>query len=76
MPDIPKNEYANDLAVRAATEQVTSAGIVPSGFGVWLRRKQLKRKFADYDPDAAFAPFEERLAPVSGFRSRRGSDRT
>ncbi len=58
----PKNEYANDLAVRAATEQVTSAGIVASGFPTWLAEKQLKRKFAGYDPDAAFAPFEARLA--------------
>jgi ribonuclease HI len=58
----PKNEYANDLAVRAATEQVTSAGIVPSDFPVWLTEKQLKGKFSDYDPDAAFARFEGRLA--------------
>ena len=58
----PKNEYANDLAVRAATEQVTSAGIVASEFPTWLAEKQFKRKFAGYDPDAAFAPFEARLA--------------
>jgi ribonuclease HI len=58
----PKNEYANDLAVRAATEQVTSAGIVASEFAVWLAEKQLKGKFTGYDPDAAFAPFETRLA--------------
>lgn len=58
----PKNEYANDLAVRAATEQVTSAGIVASEFPVWLAKKQLKGKFPGYDPDAAFAPFETRLA--------------
>jgi ribonuclease HI len=58
----PKNEYANDLAVRAATEQVTSAGIVASEFPAWLAEKQLKGKFSGYDPDAAFAPFETRLA--------------
>jgi ribonuclease HI len=58
----PKNEYANDLAVRAATTQVTSAGIVPSDFPVWLAEKQLKGQFSGYDPDAAFAPFEARLA--------------
>ena len=58
----PKNEYANDLAVRAATEQITSQGIVPSGFAEWLTARQLKGKFAGYDPDAAFAPFEARLA--------------
>lgn len=58
----PKNEYANDLAVRAATEQITSAGVVPSGFAEWFATKQLKGKFTDYDPGAAFAPFESRLA--------------
>jgi ribonuclease HI len=58
----PKNEYANDLAVRAATEQVTSAGIVASAFPAWLAEKQRKGKFPGYDPDVAFAPFETRLA--------------
>jgi ribonuclease HI len=58
----PKNEYANDLAVRAATDQVTSAGVVPSGFAEWLTEKQLKGKFVDYDPDLSFAPLESRLA--------------
>lgn len=58
----PKNEYANDLAVRAATDQVTSAGIEMSGFAEWLTERQLKGKFADYDPDATFAAFESRLA--------------
>ena len=58
----PKNEYANDLAVRAATEQVTSAGMVASAFPAWLAEKQRKGKFSGYDPDAAFAPFETRLA--------------
>ena len=58
----PKNEYANDLAVHAATDQVTSAGIVVSGFAEWLAAKQLKGKFVGYDPDASFAPLEVRLA--------------
>jgi ribonuclease HI len=58
----PKNEYANDLAVRAATDQVTSAGIVASDFPVWLADKQGKGKFPGYDPDTAFTPFESRLA--------------
>lgn len=56
-----KNEYANDLAVRAATEQVTSAGIVTSEFSGWLAAKQGKGKFPGYDPDAAFALLEARL---------------
>jgi ribonuclease HI len=58
----PKNEYANDLAIRAATEQVTSEGIVPSGYAEWLAAKQAKGLFAQYDPDAAFAALEQRLA--------------
>ncbi|HUL71129.1 MAG TPA: ribonuclease H [Gemmatimonadales bacterium] len=49
-----KNEYANDLAVKAATEQITSAGIVESGFAVWLEQKRKLKLYADYDPDAAF----------------------
>ncbi len=32
----PQNEYANDLAVRAAKEQSSSKGIVPSHFDEWL----------------------------------------
>jgi ribonuclease HI len=31
-----QNEYANDLAVRAAREQSSSDGAVPSGFDTWL----------------------------------------
>lgn len=50
----PKNEYANDLAIRAATEQVTSAGIEPSGFDAWLAGQQAKGRYSAYDPDAAF----------------------
>jgi ribonuclease HI len=32
----PKNEYANELATRAAAEQTSSNGFVPSGFSAWL----------------------------------------
>jgi len=49
-----KNEYANDLAVKAATEQITSEGIVDSGFAEWLEKKRKYGLYADYDPDAAF----------------------
>lgn len=31
-----QNEYANDLAVRAATAQSSSGGLVESGFDAWL----------------------------------------
>jgi ribonuclease HI len=50
-----KNEYANDLAVKAATEQLTSHGIVDSGFEAWLEQKRKLGHYADYDPAAAFA---------------------
>ena len=57
-----KNEYANDLAVKAATEQITSRGAEESGFPAWLAGKQAKHQYADYDPDATFAALEQRLA--------------
>lgn len=58
----PKNEYANDLAVKAATDQVTSAGIVESGFAEWFVERQVKGNFAGYDPDAAFTAYASRLS--------------
>lgn len=58
----PKNEYANDLAVDAARKGKTSAGAVASKFESWLEAKRAKRHFVDYDPDAAFAALEQRLA--------------
>jgi ribonuclease HI len=57
-----KNEYANDLAVKAAREQIASEGIVPSGFGDWLEAKRAKGLYLAYDPDAAFAELEARVA--------------
>ncbi len=58
----PKNEYANDLAVEAARSQASTPGAVESGFGAWLDAKRLKKRYADYDPDAAFLALERRLA--------------
>jgi ribonuclease HI len=63
----PKNEYANDLAVRAAKAQETSAGFVASGFGAWLDRKRAAGQYTDYDPDAAFLGLEERLGKGERF---------
>lgn len=57
-----KNEYANDLAVQAATDQITSAGAVESKFPEWLEAKRKKKHFLDYDPDTSFTEFESRLA--------------
>lgn len=47
----PKNEYANDLAQRAAERQERSNGLVPSGFDTWLAQERARGKFQDYDPD-------------------------
>jgi len=62
-----KNEYANDLAVKAATEQITSPGAVDSGFPAWLEAKRAKGQYGAYDPDAAFAALERRLAAGERF---------
>lgn len=61
-----KNEYANDLAVKAARERITSEGIVPSGFGDWLEAKRIKGLYLDYDPDEAFAALERRVSEEEG----------
>ena len=50
----PKNEYANDLAMRAAGEQLMSEGDVESGFAEWLDAKRSRGRYVDYDADAAF----------------------
>lgn len=46
-----KNEYANDLAIRAAERQERSNGLVPSGFDTWLAERRAKAQYTDYDPD-------------------------
>ena len=62
-----KNEYANDLAVLAARDQKTSEGIVESGFDEWLAAKRAKGVYLEYDPDAAFAVLEARVASGEPF---------
>jgi ribonuclease HI len=50
----PRNEYVNDLAVRAAKEQTHSGGLVPSGFHAWLEEQREKRgRYMDF---MEFAP--------------------
>ena len=62
----PQNEYANDLAVRAAREQSRSKGAVASGFDDWFAAKRLaKRLTAEPDPfppEGSFRP--ARALPV------------
>lgn len=57
-----KNEYANDLAIRAAEQQVSSSGLKDSGFHPWLAGQQTRGKFAGYDPDQDFVYYEERVS--------------
>jgi ribonuclease HI len=47
-----KNEYANELATRAAADQSASGGLVASGFPDWLASERTKGRYARYDPDA------------------------
>ena len=49
--DNPKNEYANDLAIRAAERQERSNGLVPSAFDTWLAQRRARGQYTDYDPD-------------------------
>jgi len=47
----PQNEYANDLAVRAAREQLQSGGLVESGFETWIAQEQEKKgRYLSYRP--------------------------
>lgn len=49
----PQNEYANDLAIRAAEEQLNSDGLVPSGFADWLeseREAGRYQHFMEFEP--------------------------
>ena len=53
-----------------STEQVTSPGAVDSDFNGWLDIRRGKGQFRDYDPDAAFAALERRLAGGESFPPR------
>lgn len=68
----PKNEYANDLAVLAATRQETSAGLVESGYGAWLTSKRLKGAYVDFDADTDFVDAETRLRAGERFALAEG----
>lgn len=62
----PKNEYANDLAMRAAEGQITSAGAVVSQFTEWLDQRKRRGRFVDYDAEHALAEVEAQLAGTPG----------
>jgi ribonuclease HI len=65
-----KNEYANDLAILAAREQRASDGLEPSRFPEWLEGKRKGALYLTYDPDAAFAELEARMAAGEAFARR------
>lgn len=47
-----RNEYVNDLAVRAAKKQDRSDGLIPSGFREWLEEeREKKEKYMDFFED-------------------------
>lgn len=52
----PRNEYANDLAVKAAKELTRSGGLVASGFDDWLEEQREKGRYLDF---MEFLPPEE-----------------
>jgi ribonuclease HI len=45
-----QNEYANDLAVRAAGDQSSSGGLVETGFDAWLEARVAKNKPVHLEP--------------------------
>lgn len=52
----PQNEYANELATRAAAEQTSSGGALASGFDAWLAAERARGRMAitpDPLPDAS-----------------------
>lgn len=57
----PKNEYVNDLAIRAARDQTHSEGAVPSRFMEWLRTHQAGGRYVSYDADRAFSELESQV---------------
>jgi ribonuclease HI len=61
-----QNEYANDLAVRAASAQSSSGGLVESGFDAWLaERAALARPMAlEPFPDPAVFRASRTLPPA------------
>jgi ribonuclease HI len=52
----PQNEYANELATRAAAQQTSSGGAITSGFDAWLAAERARGRMTlrpDALPDAA-----------------------
>lgn len=58
----PKNEYVDELAVRAASGQLNSGGFIESGWETWLAQKQSSGEFINYDPDERLTHLKKQAA--------------
>jgi ribonuclease HI len=61
-----KNEYANMLAVRAATEAENSGGLLESGFEDWLEAEIERGRYLEYVDVPPEEPFSPDPAPPAG----------
>lgn len=61
-----QNEFANDLAVRAATQLDASDGLVESGFDAWLAARTEARKASRLEPFPAAEDFRPSRALPHG----------
>ena len=59
----PQNEYANFLAIQAASKQSASGGLVESRFDEWMAEEQEKERYLDFFPMPP-TKFEFRAARV------------
>ncbi|NIS63981.1 MAG: hypothetical protein GTO05_02315, partial [Gemmatimonadales bacterium] len=53
-----KNEYADHLAVEAATHLSNSDGLVASGIDAWLATEADAGRHEGFDPDGDFRKYE------------------
>lgn len=58
-----KNEYANFLAVRTATEREGIEGLAPSGFQAWVEQEQERGRYLDFLDVPDTAPFKPGRPP-------------
>lgn len=59
----PQNEYSNELAIRAAREQISSGAAVASGFLAWLERERERDRYMDFFEHAP--PGDDSFNPVA-----------
>lgn len=69
----PKNEYANQLAVRTASERLRSGGLVPSSFDAWIEDRIDAGEYPDFldlPPEELFHPDPSPPDPQGGAVAR------